>query len=105
MVFLHPSQREIVDRDFVGPARVAGSAGTGKTVVALHRAVRLAKTSPNAPVLLATFSDPLAASLATKVRLLAGPETSVIPRIRVASLSSHRRGAVGACDRAARSHR
>ena len=88
MVFLHPSQREIVDRDFAGPARVAGSAGTGKTVVALHRAVRLAKTSPNAPVLLATFSDPLAASLATKVRLLAGPETSVIPRIRVASLST-----------------
>ena len=66
MVFLHPSQREIVDRDFAGPARVAGSAGTGKTVVALHRAVRLAKTSPNAPVLLATFSDPLAASLANK---------------------------------------
>ncbi|HKN30961.1 MAG TPA: 3'-5' exonuclease [Roseiarcus sp.] len=86
MVFLHPSQREIVDKDFAGPARVAGSAGTGKTVVALHRAVRLAKTSPDARVLLATFSDPLAASLATKVRLLAGPETSVIPRIRVASL-------------------
>ena len=86
MVFLHPSQREIVEKDFAGPARVAGSAGTGKTVVALHRAVRLAKSSPDARVLLATFSDPLAASLATKVRLLAGPETSVIPRIRVASL-------------------
>src|SRR5208282_4946168 len=82
----HPSQREIVDKDFAGPARVAGSAGTGKTVVALHRAVRLAKTSPDARVLLATFSDPLAGSLATKVRLLAGPETSVIPRVRVASL-------------------
>ncbi len=86
MVFLHPSQREIVEKDFAGPARVAGSAGTGKTIVALHRAVRLAKASPDARVLLATFSDPLAASLATKVRLLAGPETSVIPRIRVASL-------------------
>jgi superfamily I DNA/RNA helicase len=86
MVFLHPSQREIVDKEFSGPARVAGSAGTGKTVVALHRAVRLAKSSPDARVLLATFSDPLAASLATKVWLLAGPETGVIPRIRVASL-------------------
>jgi superfamily I DNA/RNA helicase len=86
MVFLHPSQREIVEKDFAGPARVAGSAGTGKTVVALHRAIRLAKPSPDARVLLATFSDPLAASLATKVRLFAGPETSVIPRIRVASL-------------------
>jgi mRNA-degrading endonuclease RelE of RelBE toxin-antitoxin system len=86
MVFLHPSQREIVEKDFAGPARVAGSAGTGKTVVALHRALRLAKSTPDARVLLATFSDPLAASLATKVRLLAGPGTSVIPRVRVASL-------------------
>ena len=86
MVFLHPSQREIVEKGFSGPARVAGSAGTGKTVVALHRAVRLAKSSPDVRVLLATFSDPLAAMLASKVRLLAGPETDVIPRIRVASL-------------------
>jgi hypothetical protein len=86
-VYLHPSQREIVERDFAGPARVAGSAGTGKTVVALHRAVRLAKASPDARVLLATFSDPLAAALASRVRLLAGPHPSVIPRIRVASLT------------------
>jgi hypothetical protein len=87
MVYLHPSQREIAERDFAGPARVAGSAGTGKTVVALHRAVRIAKISPDARVLLATFSDPLAAALASKVSLLAGPEPSVIPRIRVASLT------------------
>ncbi len=37
-VFLHPAQRELVERRFGGPARIAGSAGTGKTVVALHRA-------------------------------------------------------------------
>ena len=37
-VWLHPAQKEFVDRDFNGPARVIGSAGTGKTVVALHRA-------------------------------------------------------------------
>lgn len=42
-VFLHPSQTAVVERDFAGPGRVAGSAGTGKTVVALHRAVRLAQ--------------------------------------------------------------
>ena len=42
-VFLHPAQRELVERDFNGPARVAGSAGTGKTIVALHRAVHLAR--------------------------------------------------------------
>jgi hypothetical protein len=37
-VFLHPAQRDLVERRFGGPARVAGSAGTGKTVVAIHRA-------------------------------------------------------------------
>ncbi|MDB5706415.1 MAG: helicase, partial [Sphingomonas bacterium] len=40
-VFLHPSQRDLAARSFTGPARVAGSAGTGKTIVAIHRAVRL----------------------------------------------------------------
>ena len=42
-VFLHPEQREWVERDYAGPARVSGSAGTGKTIVALHRAVHLAR--------------------------------------------------------------
>ncbi len=31
-VFLHPEQRQWVERDYAGPARVAGSAGTGKTL-------------------------------------------------------------------------
>lgn len=43
MVFLHPDQRTAVDRRHAGPARVRGSAGTGKTVVGLHRAAALAK--------------------------------------------------------------
>ena len=43
MIFLHPDQRTLVERRFAGPARVSGSAGTGKTVVALHRAAALAK--------------------------------------------------------------
>ncbi len=85
-IWLHPSQRDLVDKDFSGPARVAGSAGTGKTVVALHRAARLAKASPDARVLLATFSDPLAAALERKMLLLAGAELSAAPRMRVASL-------------------
>ena len=46
-VFLHPEQREWVERDYAGPARVSGSAGTGKTIVALHRAVHLARTNPD----------------------------------------------------------
>ena len=43
MIFLHPDQRTLVGRHFRGPARVRGAAGTGKTVVALHRAAVLAK--------------------------------------------------------------
>ncbi len=43
MIFLHPDQRAIVERSFDGPARIRGAAGTGKTVVALHRAAALAR--------------------------------------------------------------
>jgi superfamily I DNA/RNA helicase len=85
IVFLHPSQRAIVEQQFSGPARVSGSAGTGKTVVAIHRARRLAESSPNARVLLATFSEPLAFALEHKLEILAGGESQVIPRITVAS--------------------
>jgi hypothetical protein len=84
-VFLHPSQRTLVERSFSGPARVAGSAGTGKTIVAIHRAVRLARDNPNAKVLLATFSEPLAAELAKKVLVLAPETGGIVPRITTAS--------------------
>jgi hypothetical protein len=83
LVFLHPSQRAIAEQTFAGPARVAGSAGTGKTVVALHRAARLARTYPNARILLTTFSRPLANMLEQKLKLLTGENNSVIPRITV----------------------
>ncbi len=82
-VFLHPAQREYVERDFNGPARVIGSAGTGKTVVALHRAVRLA-ADPSARVLLTTFNSRLADLLRRKLPLVASP--SVAERITVESL-------------------
>ena len=55
MVYLHPSQRAIVRAQFNGPARVRGGPGTGKTVVALHRARRLARESDRERVLLTTF--------------------------------------------------
>src|SRR5690606_25892750 len=58
-VFLHPAQRQLVERHYNGAARVSGSAGTGKTVVALHRAVHLAHQDEDARVLLSTFSDTL----------------------------------------------
>lgn len=46
MGFLHPAQARLVRRRFSGPARVRGPAGTGKSVVMLHRAAWLAETRP-----------------------------------------------------------
>lgn len=87
-VFLHPDQREWVERDYVGPARVSGSAGTGKTIVALHRAVHLARRHQEARVLLTTFSDTLAHALHTKLRRLVGNEPRLAERIDVHALDA-----------------
>jgi len=82
-VFLHPDQRQLVERSYSGPARVSGSAGTGKTIVALHRAVFLARANPDARVLLTTFSEILANSLRTKLRRLIGSEPRLGERLEV----------------------
>ncbi|MGQ0678692.1 MAG: UvrD-helicase domain-containing protein [Actinomycetota bacterium] len=87
-VFLHPAQRQWVERDYGGPARVSGSAGTGKTIVALHRAAHLARANPDSRILLATFSEPLANLLRTKLLRLVGNEPSLLERIDVHSLDS-----------------
>ena len=71
-IFLHPLQRRLVDRQFNGPARVSGSAGTGKTVVALHRAAAILQKDSRAKVLLTTFSLPLANALKHKLSVLTG---------------------------------
>lgn len=84
-VFLHPSQRDLTDRSFAGPARVAGSAGTGKTIVAIHRAVRLAREHPDARILLASFSQPLADAIAIKLLVLAPETGGIVPRITTTS--------------------
>ena len=87
-VFLHPSQRAFVERDFNGPARVSGSAGTGKTVVALHRAALLAGRDPAARILLATFTETLADALRIKLRRLMGVNSEPASRIAVRSMES-----------------
>lgn len=87
-VFLHPAQAALVERDYSGPARVSGSAGTGKTIVALHRAVHLARKNPAAKVLLTTFSNALANALSGKLRQLVGNEPAVAHRIIVKSITS-----------------
>ena len=60
MLYLHPSQREHVAKDFDGPAKLAGVSGSGKTCVVVHRALRLAETYKGEPVLVVTLSDALA---------------------------------------------
>ena len=82
-VFLHPVQRQIVETDYGGPFRVAGAAGTGKTIVAIHRAVFLARTNPDARILLTTISDTLADVLRTKLRRLIYNEPRLAERLEV----------------------
>ncbi len=62
--FLHPSQRRIVERDWNGPVRVLGAAGTGKTVVAMHRARWLAgRCNDDGRVLFVTYNKNLATDI------------------------------------------
>lgn len=62
-VFLHPEQRRYVERDYKGAFRLTGGAGTGKTVVLLHRARRLALAHPGARMVLTTYTRQLASNL------------------------------------------
>lgn len=87
-VFLHPVQRQLVEREFNGPVRISGSAGTGKTIVALHRAVFLARKHPNTRVLLTTFSKSLANALKLKLARIAGTDTDLAGRITIKSITS-----------------
>lgn len=87
-VFLHPAQHQWVKKDYNGPARVSGSAGTGKTVVALHRAAHLAERDTDARVLLATFSTVLAEQLADKLRRLTRNQPQLAERIDVHAMDA-----------------
>lgn len=69
-LFLHPEQQRYVDDDYPGTTRLAGGAGTGKTVVAVHRACRMAAGDPEARILLTTFTRNLADDLAASLRRL-----------------------------------
>ena len=68
-VFLHPTQRKIVQKEYSGAARVLGGAGTGKTVVAIHRAKHLAsKCEGQERILMTTFTANLAADIRENLR-------------------------------------
>lgn len=87
-IFLHPSQQQWVMRDYAGPARVSGSAGTGKTIVALHRAVTLAREHPDARVWLTTFSDTLAHALQNKINCLISHQPRLAERLEVTDMNA-----------------
>lgn len=81
-LFLHPSQRALVEAKFNGPAKVTGAAGTGKTVVAMHRAQALARAGKS--VLLTTYATSLKSNIeASLARLCPGEEGE---RIRVVTV-------------------
>ena len=86
-VFLHPSQRKLVERDWNGPVKVTGGAGTGKTVVAMHRAARLARQYaelPGKPVLFTTFTKTLAEDIRQHLQMLCTPQE--LEKIQVVNL-------------------
>ena len=88
-VFLHPTQRRLVTMHANGPVRVLGGAGTGKTVVAMHRAVWLAEnffTEASDQLLFTTFTRNLAADIRENLRLIGSP--SVLERIEVVNLDA-----------------
>ncbi|TWU33453.1 ATP-dependent DNA helicase UvrD1 [Novipirellula aureliae] len=78
-VFLHPHQRQLTERSFAGPALVLGGAGTGKTIVAMHRARQLAlKLQNNHKVLFTTFTKNLAENVRYVLKTLCGDEFNQI---------------------------
>ncbi|WP_329521368.1 UvrD-helicase domain-containing protein [Spirillospora sp. NBC_01491] len=78
-IYLHPTQRKLVEREQKGSARVSGGPGTGKTIVALYRVKHLVDRLPpgdTKPVLLTTFNKNLAADLRKRLLELGGAETA-----------------------------
>jgi hypothetical protein len=88
-VFLHPTQRKLASKDFSGPVRVLGGAGTGKTVLAMHRAKWLAEhwiSGSGKKVLFTTFTKNLAQDIADNLRTFCSPE--ILERIEVKNLDA-----------------
>ncbi|MER7643724.1 UvrD-helicase domain-containing protein [Streptomyces sp. NPDC126522] len=84
MTFLHPDQIALVRRNWAGPARISGPAGTGKTVVGLHRAAHLAQRTTGR-LLYVTFANNLPRVQATFLKTMS---PAVADRIDFRSLHS-----------------
>jgi hypothetical protein len=87
-VFLHPTQHKLAQGSRSGPVRVLGGAGTGKTVLAMHRAKWLSDqaTAPGKKVLFTTFTRNLAKDIEDNLRALCSPAT--MERIEVKNLDA-----------------
>lgn len=88
-VFLHPLQRKLVFRDWNGPVRVLGGAGTGKTVVAMHRAKWLAEQSSmsrESRILFTTYTKNLAVDIEQNLKHICTPEA--LRKIEVINLDA-----------------
>jgi len=86
-VFLHPSQRRLVEGNKSGPVKVTGGAGTGKTVVAMHRARWLARQYadlPGRPIVFTTFTRTLAEDIRHNLAMLCTPQE--LAKIQVVNL-------------------
>ncbi len=93
-IFLHPSQRSIVEKDaYNGPARITGGAGTGKTVVAIHRAKVLAERLEDRsgkPILFTTYTRNLAQAIEQDLRSLGGTDLLDVVEVMNVDRISHR---------------
>lgn len=87
-VFLHPTQHKLASGDRSGPVRVLGGAGTGKTVLAMHRAKWLAdnRTPDGKKVLFTTFTKNLASDIEQNLRTLCG--SSTLAKLEVRNLDA-----------------
>lgn len=79
-IFLHPYQRKLVELKTKGPLKINGTAGTGKTVALMHRAVHLAKQldASEGKVLVTTFTSNLAVTIRALLEKLAPQEMNKI---------------------------
>ncbi|MFJ5271787.1 UvrD-helicase domain-containing protein [Streptomyces sp. NPDC088358] len=98
-VFLHPSQRRVAYRvSYGGPVQVTGGPGTGKTVAALHRVKHLLTRSPDARVLLTTYTNALAASLRENLSFLLDHDPALLDRVDVTTVNAYAHGVVSRLD-------
>jgi len=85
LLFMHPEQTEIVEKDYIGPVQLSGVSGSGKTCVALKRAIRLAELNPSTKVLLVSLNKSLV-GLLKKLLVLSSPTKEIEGQITVLSM-------------------